>query len=210
MSVKATPRLQWIFAAVLCLCTLVALWATAMRVREQKLAARRGERIQDTIPIRVAENGRPLKLSLISGQKLAVEHFWLLYSDKTLKVSDSQGSLLVSFINLEKGVKRGWQELQLTVLQADPSSLVVDAEIRPGAPSTGDGWYTAIRAGLRVEFDMGRIVTVTAWDPAKPELKAKIEIGEKVEEKTLVDNAETWSFGVKLRLKNRELYLYGD
>ena len=155
-------------------------------------------------------DGRPQKLHLPSGQKVAVEHFSLVYRDKTLKVSDRQGSLLVSFINLEKGVKRGWQELRLTVLEADPSAMVVEAEIRPGAPSTGDGWYAAIRAGLRVEFDVGRVVTVTAWDPTKPELKLKIEIGERVEEKTLVDNAEAWSFGIQLRLKNRELFIHGD
>jgi len=207
MSVKA----QWAFAGVLCLCTLVALWATAMSVREKKLAARRGERIQEAEPIHLAGGeGRPLKLSLKSGQKLAVEHFSLVYRDGTLNVSDPRGSPLVSFMNLEKGVKRGWQELQLTVLQADPSALVVEAEIRPGAPSTGDGWYTAIRAGLRVEFDLGRVVTVTAWDPAKPEVTLKIEIGERVEEKTLVDSAEAWSFGIKLRLKNRDLFLHGD
>src|SRR5262245_18516251 len=107
MSVKAAPRLQWILAGILVLCTLVALWATAMRVREQKLAARRGDR-GDRIPQEAAPrveviDGRPQRVQLPAGQKVAVEHFLLVYGDKTLKVSDRQGSPLVTFTTLEKG-----------------------------------------------------------------------------------------------------------
>jgi tRNA A-37 threonylcarbamoyl transferase component Bud32 len=41
-------KVAWGFAAVLVLCTLVALWVTAARVKGQKLAARRGEVIAET------------------------------------------------------------------------------------------------------------------------------------------------------------------
>jgi predicted Ser/Thr protein kinase len=38
-------KIAWALAALLCFCTLVALWVTAARVKGQKLAARRGEAI---------------------------------------------------------------------------------------------------------------------------------------------------------------------
>jgi serine/threonine protein kinase len=50
-------KLRWIFAAILCACTLVALWVTAARVKAQKLAARMGERIE-TPPPPPAEKAR--------------------------------------------------------------------------------------------------------------------------------------------------------
>src|SRR5262245_63910650 len=169
MSVKATQRLQWTFAAILCGCTLVALWSTAMSVRERKLAARRGERIQGADPVRLTGgDGRPMRIPLRRGQKLAVEHFSLLYQDESLSVVGH-----VEFLNLKKGEQRGYQELRLTVLEVDPTEVVVEAEIRPGASSYGDGRYE-IRPGLQVEFDRKRFVTVTAWDPAKPEVKVKV------------------------------------
>jgi len=193
---------RWAFAAVLSLCTLVALWATAMSVREKKLAARRGERIQDTTPIRVeVDDVRPQKLQLRPGQKLAVEHFSLLYRNETLSVTGSQNRSFVEFINLKKGEQRGWQELRLTILEVEPSGLVVDAGIRPGAPSTGDGWYTAIRAGLQVEFDGGQVVTITSWDPAKPELQLKVQQDDEAEEQTLGAHRRVQSFGIGVELQ---------
>jgi hypothetical protein len=200
MSVKA----QWAFAGVLCLCTLVALWATAMSVRERKLAARRGERIQDAAPPRLEVNERrPQKLPLKQGQKVAVEHFSLVYRDDTLSVTGSQDRAFVDFIHLKKGEQRGWQELRLTILEVDPSGLVVEAEIRPGAPSTGDGWYTALREGLQVEFDGKRLVTIRAWDAAKPELQLRILQGDRAEERTLGENAGARVFGLGLELRRR-------
>ncbi len=202
MSVNATHPLKWIFAGILCLCTLVALWATAMRVREQKLAARRGDRIQDAAPIRLPEDGRPRKLELRRGQKVAVEHFTLLCSDQTLAVVP-----FVEFIDLKKGDVRGWQELRLAVLEVDQTGIALEAGIRPGAPSTGDGWYTAIRQGLQVEFDGNRSVAVVSWDPAKPEIKVKIQHGDQGKEETLGENAQVRAFGILLRLEKRGLLL---
>jgi hypothetical protein len=198
MSVQATHPLKWVFAAVLCLCTLVALWATAMSVREQKLAARRGERIQDA----VALAGAPARLQLRQGQKLAVEHFTLLFRDGILSVTP-----FVEFLNLKKGEQRGWQELRLTILEVDSTEVLFEAEIRPGSPSMGDGWFAAIRAGLRVEFEGNRSVTVVSWDPAKPEMKLKIEHGDKAEEQTLGENGQARAFGITVRLEKRGLLL---
>lgn len=42
-----TGKLVWAAVAVLCLCTLVALWVTAARVKAAKMAARYGEKIED-------------------------------------------------------------------------------------------------------------------------------------------------------------------
>jgi hypothetical protein len=207
MSVKAAPRLQWILAGILCLCTLVALWATAMRVREQKLAARRGDRgervPQEAPPRTEVDTVRSRKIPLPPGRKVAVEHFSLVYRDDAITVAGSDGRSFVDFLHLKKGEQRGWQELRLTILELDPSGPVVEAEFRPGAPCTGDGRYTAIRAGLQIEFDGRRLVTITAWDPAKPELKLRVQRGDHVEEQTLGENARTQSFGLGLELRKR-------
>jgi len=212
MSVKATPRVQWILAGILCLCTLVALWATAMSVREQKLAARRGdrgERIEGLPPpprLEVVEGG-PRTLHLKPCEKVTIEHFSLVYHEGTLHVGGSQERFFVKFIHLKKGEQRGWQELRLTVLDIDPGGLRIETEIRPGFPSTGDGWYSDLRAGLQIEFDRKRLVTVTSWDPAKPELKLRIQQEDHVEEKTLGDQAQADAFGIKVRLEKRALLL---
>ena len=44
-------------------------------------------------------------------------------------------------------------------------------------------------------------------DAAKPELKARVQQGDQVEERTLGDNAGAQAFGVTLSLKDGELLL---
>ena len=71
----------------------------------------------------------------------------------------------------------------------------------------GDGRYAALRAGLQVEFDRNRLVTIASWDPAKPELKLRIQQGDQVEEKTLGEDTKMELFGITVGLSKDALLL---
>lgn len=197
--------LTWTFVAILCACTLVALWVTAARVKANKLAARYGERIERPAII-VAEDARLPRIVLKRGERLHVEHFILHFPDSgdRLTVQDAKDQPLVEFHRIRKGEQRGWQELRMTFLEAAKDHLTIEAELRPGASSFGPGGYRAIRPGLRVEFDPQRSVTVTAWDPDKPELKLKIDTDGQSEERTLVAEAEARVRGISFCLKKSD------
>src|SRR6185295_19066072 len=129
-----------VLAGILVLCTLVALWVTAARIKERKIAARYGERIE-TSPTPDA----PLpEITLRPGKPAGVGHF-TLDLDNGLLVTDAQHRPLVRFRDLKTGDERGWQELRLKVLAVDPDSMRLAAEFRPGSPCFGPGDYLALR-----------------------------------------------------------------
>lgn len=209
---RKPPRAVWVAAAILCLCTLVALWVTAARVKGQKLAARMGERIraETGAPLSIGD-GRPLPLRLRRGQSVAVEYFLLRFDARgeSLSIADDKNRPLVEFLHLKKGRQRGWQELRLTFQEADGPDLSLEAELRPGATSHGDGWYAAVRPGLRVEFDRDRSVTVTAWDPAKGDLTLKAQRSDQAEEHRIAAGGRAGAFGLAFGVTKREGAAWG-
>jgi hypothetical protein len=175
MSVQAPApkpnKIVWALAAILCACTLVALWVTGARIKALKLAARRGETIE---PAAAPPAGG--RLVLRRDARARVEHFGLqLNARGNVEVLDAAGRPLVEFLQLAKGQLRGWQELQLVCVEATSETTTVEAEIKPGAKCFGSGRYRALRPGLQIEFGRNRAVTVTAWDPRTPELGLKFQ-----------------------------------
>jgi hypothetical protein len=170
MSVKV----RWIFASILCLCTLVALWVTAARVKDRKMAARYGDRI----PPSVVDSSKPSTVRLRPGKQTPAGHFLLEFLDEMkIRVLDADGRPLVDFPGVRKGLVRRWQELQLTVVDvaSEPPSVSLEVEFKPGSPCFGSGIFHQLRAGLQVQFDAGRTVSIVGWDPAKPEMTLKFE-----------------------------------
>ena len=170
--VPKPSKVVWALAAVLCACTLVALWVTGARIKAMKLAARRGEVIE---PVGSADPPRG-RYVLGRGVPVRVAHFSLeLGSQGRVDVKDAGGRRLVEFLKLAKGELRGWQELQLVCVDASPESMTLEVEFKPGAKCFGSGIYRALRQGLQIEFSCNRTVTLTAWDPQKPELGLKVQ-----------------------------------
>jgi hypothetical protein len=167
MSVKGpAPRAYWILSGVLCLCTLVALWITAWRIRQDKVEARLGGREE-----RPSETDRPRRVPIPRGKASLAGHFKIAYpKDGTLAVFDLNARPLVTFHGLSEGSRRAWQELQLTWIAADAASCVVEVEFRPGSPCRGPGEYENLKPGLRIELDPDVHLTVERWDPSKPEV----------------------------------------
>ncbi len=166
-----------VLAGLLVLCTLVALAVTAFRVKANKMRARYGVGDEpDVIEPRLA----PIKLH--SGQSAGVQHLRVLYDQGTLQVRDAQDKALVTFSDLKRGQRCGWQELRMTLTMVTKDDVLIEPEFIPGSPSFGAGAYRELRAGLRVEFPRGRALTVTAWDPVKSEGKIKLEDRERSEE----------------------------
>lgn len=164
MSVKAP--LRRILAGLLVACTLVALWATGARVKAAKMAARYGDRIASA-PIQA---GGISTLTLRRDERLKVEHFDVEYSKgDAVRVFNRAGTALVEFVALKKGERRGWQELQMTIVDIAPDLLKLEVEFKPGSPCFGAGRYRALQQGLQIQFPGGRSVTIAAWDKAKPE-----------------------------------------
>lgn len=160
------PKAYWILSAILCLCTLAALWATAWKIRTNKVEARIGGRQAEP-----SDTDRPRKVVVPRGKTGRAGHFRLRYAaEGTLAVHDENARLLVTFPGLSEGERRAWQELQLRWLTADAKSALVEVEFRPGAPCRGFGDYAALRAGLRIELDDELSLSVERWDPEKPEL----------------------------------------
>jgi hypothetical protein len=181
MSVKVS----WTAAALLCGIVLTALWVTAWRVRNRKLAARSGD----------AEQIEPV-IRLKRGERLRVEGFTLHFREDKLSVYDSRDRLCVDFIRMEKGQARRWQELQLIFLEVEKDAFTIKVEIKPGGACFGGGFYRMLRAGLRVEFPEKRAFTIIAWDPAKPEMTARVERRDEKEEITFGEKGERQIFGV--------------
>ena len=167
MSVKV----RWAFAAILCLCTLVALWATGARVKAAKMAARYGDRTASA-PI---EAGATSTVTLPRGKRVTVAHFDVEYSGDAVRVFNGAGTAVVEFPALRTGERRGWQELQMTFVEISPEQLKLEVDFKPGSPCFGPGRYRALRQGLRIQFPGDRSVTVTAWDAAKPQVTLQLE-----------------------------------
>jgi len=166
-----------ILAGLLVLCTLVALWVTAARVKANKMAARYGIGAEaDPLEPRLA----PIRLH--RGQSAPVQHLTLAFSEEGLEVRDAQGRTRARYAGLPQGRRLGWQELRMTLREAAKDDLVIEPELVPGAASFGAGVYLDLRAGLRVEFPHGRALTLMSWDPAKQDGRVKIEDAARSEE----------------------------
>ena len=199
MDVKEPPRpvhpVVKVLAGILVLCTLVALWVTAAQVKANKIAARYGERIEAT-PV------APAFTAVSRGRPARIGHFTLALpkADAALVVHDAQDRPLVRFTALRKGQERGWQELNLKILEVKTDEVQVVAEFRPGTPSLGTGTYLALKPGLRVDFSQGRSVTLVS------ETQVNVEGGGRTEMIKL-DGTEQTVLGLKLRLRGAELDL---
>ncbi len=207
MSVKAASPgpVFWVLSGILCACTLVALLVTAIQIKDRKMAARYGERIDAP----AAPDGRLPEIVLRRGESARVEHLRLDFpkASDALEVRDAQDRPLVRFTELRKGQERGWQELRLRLLDVRPDELRVAPELRPGSPCFGTGVYVSLRPGLRVEFAGGRGATLTAWDPAKPEARLKVESVDRAEECALAGEETRRALGLTMTLHQGELSL---
>jgi hypothetical protein len=153
-------KIVWALAAVLCACTLVALWVTGARVKAMKMAARRGEVIE---PIRDSADPGQRRLVLHPERQERAGHFSLLLDGwKNIVVLDAGGRRLVEFQVVKKGQLRRWQELQLAVVEVSPAAVTVEVEFKPGSACFGGGRYRALRPGLRIEFGPTMSLTVIA------------------------------------------------
>ncbi len=188
-------KLAWAGALILTAAALVALWLTAHRVRERKLAARAG--------------GEPAgaRLEIPRGGSRAAGHLTLEAPTGAggLRVLDARGVGRVEFTRLKPGVLRRWQELELRFLRVDGSGLAVEPAMRPGAPSFGSGLYLDPRPGLRVEFSGARSVTVLAADP--PGFRLEVAAPGETREVTLREGGEERAFGLHLRRTGADLLL---
>src|SRR5882672_8830966 len=207
MPVKDPPpppgKLFWVFAVILCACTLTALLVTALQIKRRKMAARYGERITETAP-----DAAIPEITLRRGQTTCIEHFSLDFGKASdgLEVHSAQGLPLVRYSDLKKGVEMGWQELRLRLVDVTPDELRIAAAFQPGAPCFGPGDYTTLRTGLRIELPGGRSVTVLGWDAAKSEARLQIESGGRAEELTLGSGPERSVLGVRVALQGQGLH----
>jgi len=166
-----------VLAGLLVVCTLIALAVTAFRIKANKMRARYGiGEEQDVIEPRLG----PIRLH--AGQSAVVQHLQLRYAQGTLQVRDAQDKALVTFSELKRGQRCGWQELRMTLTLVTKDDLEIEPEFIPGSPCFGAGTYGEWRAGLRVEFPRGRALTVTAWDPVTSEGRIKLEDAQRSEE----------------------------
>lgn len=166
MTGKGPSKLYWALSVALCLCTLVALWATAWKIRQQKVEARRGGREAEP-----SETDRPRRVSIARHGAARAGHFKLGYPrEGALMVLTQTQQTLVTFTDVVPGERRAWQELQITCLAADPSAMLVEVEFKPGAPCRGVGDYLDLKPGLRIQLDDDLFFSVERWDPAKPEV----------------------------------------
>jgi hypothetical protein len=183
-----------VLVGLLLLCTLTALWATAARIKANKMAARYGIGAE-TDPL----DPQPALIRLHRGLSAPVQHLSVAFSEEGLEVRDAQGRTRARYVDLRSGQRFGWQELRLTLREATKDDLWIEAEFVPGAASFGAGIYLDLRAGLRVEFPRGRALTLTAWDPGKLEGKVKIEDGAKSEEHSMTGISQAlrlrWTLG---------------
>ena len=175
MSVKApVPRAYWALSVALCLCTLVALWITAWKIRQDKVEARRGGRQEAP-----SETDRLRRLPVARNKGVLAGHFKLGFTrEGTLDVYDLHSRRLVTFTGFVPGERRGWQELRLRCVAADEKMTLVEAEFQPGAACFGLGEYADLKPGLRIDLDEERHLTVVRWDPATPAIHLSGPAGE--------------------------------
>lgn len=193
-------RVIRVFATILVLCTLVALWVTAARVKALKLAARRGEVIEP-VGGTIAETA-PSRHVLRSNDRVRVGHFSLhLNKAGNVAVLDATGRPLVEFLRLKKGDLRRWQELQLTFAEVSRDEVKADVEFKPGAPCFGGGQYRALRAGLQIEFPGGQSATILAWDAQAPEIALKFQSPQGTLERKAGLGGEGRAYGLHYRLQ---------
>jgi len=198
-------KIVWALAAILCACTLVALWVTGARVKAMKMAARRGEVIE---PVGSSTDSTPSKVILRRDQRVRVEHFGLRRNAAgNVEVVDAKERPLVEFVGSAKGQVRRWQELQLTFADVSPEEATVDVEFKPGAACFGAGLYRALRQGLQIQFAKGGSVTVTAWDPKAPEATLKFQGPDVGLERKVALHADGKIFGIAFRLEGDGLRL---
>lgn len=166
MSVKGgAPRAYWILSGLLCLCTLVALWIVAWKVRQDKVAARSAGRQES------ASVDGPRRLLIPRGKAGLAGHFKVSYpGERTLSVFDLNARHLATFPGFADGEVRAWQELRMKWIAGDATSAVVEVEFRPSSPCVGVGVYADLKPGLRVELSPDVQFSVERWDPDKPEI----------------------------------------
>jgi hypothetical protein len=169
-----------VLAGLLVLCTLTALWVTAARIKANKMAVRYGIGTENAPGDREGS-----QIRLHRGQSVNVQHLRLLYSGDALEVRDAQDRIRARYFNLVRGRRLGWQELQVTLLEAAKDELLIESEFVPGAASFGGGVYYELRAGLRVEFRGDRAFTLATWNPSTEEGKVKIEEGARSEDHSM-------------------------
>jgi hypothetical protein len=201
MSVKAPPGpVFWILSGILCACTLVALLVTAIQIKDRKMAARYGERIEAA----PAPDGILPETVLRRGQTTRVEHLRLHFpsDSEALEVRDAQDHPLVRFTGLQSGQERGWQELRVKLLDVRKDEFRIALEFRPGSPCFGTGTYVALKPGLRVDFPGGRSATIVAFDASTA--RVKVESGPKTEELSLAADESRRALGLTLKLHQGE------
>lgn len=176
MTVKAPlPVLYWVLAAILCACTLVALWITGWKIRQEKVASRSAG-----LQAPPSDTDRLRRLPVARGQAVQAGHFQLAYPnrDGALLVLDAGRRPLATFTGFREGERRAWQELQVACIAADEKAYLVEVAFHPGAACRGPGEFASLRPGLRIDLDDARSLTVVRWDPAKPELVLSTPSGE--------------------------------
>lgn len=186
MTVKAPlPRLYWVFAGILVACTLVALWVTAWKIREEKVASRLAG-----LQAPPSDTDRLRRLPLTRGRSVQAGHFQLAYPDRAgaLIVVGPSGRPLVTFTGFREGERRAWQELRIFGVAADEKAYLVEVDFLPGGACRGPGEFSELKPGLRIDLDDTRFLSVVRWNPAKPELVLSTPTGEVA----LGDGAE-WS-----------------
>ena len=102
---------------------------------------------------------------LDTGNIVNVEGFRLSFVHQGIEVIDSKGIKRAQFSKLRPGERRGWQELQIDLIEVEPRILRFNAFIRPGSPCFGSGNYLGVKPGLRIEFPDGIAVTVLEVPP---------------------------------------------
>ncbi len=114
-----------------------------------------------------------LRLGL--GEQIEVEHFFIAWlGAEGLRVLNPGGLLLARYAPPTRGWIRRWHELELRCVAASPQAVTLELELKPGSSCFGPGDYRPVRAGLRIDLEGGRSVTVTRYDAARPELHARV------------------------------------
>jgi hypothetical protein len=152
--------MPWIASA----CALSATLVAAVRIRDAKIEARRarvGEAVEPFV-----ETPGPREIRLLRGGAARFEDFTLSFEEGRLAVRDRRGRRVVDFTRLDLPGPRGWNELQLDLLEVAPEAIAIRARTEPGAPCRGPGLYRWLRTGLRIEVPGTEPLVVTAWDEA--------------------------------------------
>lgn len=195
----SSPRrraLFWAGVGILNALTLVALWITAWRVRQEKLAARLGGEPSETPASETAH------LRLLPGAPVRFAHFTLLAAaERTLRILDARGSPCVDFFDLAPGDQRRWQELALAVLGSGTGGWLLEVRLEAGAPCRGSGLYHRLHEGLRIEFSENRALVVERWSPREPLLELYVESPEGARIETFLGPDERTTAGLRLALE---------